>query len=141
MRDPIADRKPGATGVSVPMADGREWLVRRPRSLFTPDDNEDGYRLSFDLGPEYDAAWSDFTEPAGTKAFIRAFFRLATMLLRANYDLATEDLKALLVLDFAEPDAGAEPSGPQLLRRDLEEIITGTYEAPKPSPGGSGSAG
>lgn len=130
-------RKPGATGLTMTLADGQEWLVRRPRTLFVPDDNEDGIRAGWDLGPEYDALYDRLIAADNRFDEIRAVMAMARFLLCLNYDLGTEDLKRLLRLDFRRAAEGEAETDSARLTREIEEVVVGEVPPPKATAAGS----
>lgn len=120
-------------GVAITLADGQEWTLARPRVLFVPSDNEDGFEEEWDLGDNY-AAMIDRAQEAETgKEIIRAEFALATFLLRINYDLTTEDLRGLLKFGYGD----AVPDDIRTMMGSIRDVIFGRNPSPKPSAVGS----
>jgi len=135
-------------GVAVEMADGQEWFIPRPRTLFVPDDGEAGFARTCDLGPEFtalrDAFSARFTQEGGAiiRELMGDLMRMFVHLLGLNYEIPKDKIGSILALDF----------GP-LLREDdtprddheirfmiLRDIALGNEPAPKPTADGSGSA-
>lgn len=154
--NPEARQLPGCSGDPVQLSDGKEWLIRRPERVWVPDDDEDGFTDAFTLGPEFDALWADLVKREETlgvngddldaniaawKGWKGAQFRIFRALLACNYRLDTDDLKALLRLDFSPDIEGQSESDGKRIYNALWAIATGQSVPGKPLPGGSDSPG
>ncbi len=128
--DEKALRKPSfSEGYKVTLADGQEWTLPKPRIRFKPSivDGKVEVTGAPTFAPEFDEALDvlygvKVVEPI---EHLRVKFEMAVRLLSANYDLQSEDLVNLIVL---EP--GNESSDERW--EQLSRVIMGI--APKPLP-------
>jgi len=141
MLDPASLLKPGAEGVPVVMADGREWLVRRPRIGWSYSDSDAGYDIGFDLGPEYSTLAAKLDGAANRGEEVGALMRMFAFLLRLNYDLDAESLRTLLFVKLpTSRDEGDDSAEDPAERRFLDLAAVATGESPAPKVGTAGSA-
>lgn len=123
----------GPPTTPVVLADGQEWHLPRPTFVFVPDEGEAGARHVSSLGPDYQALIDAHEAAIDTQDFrkvVGAQVRLFAFLVRASYDVTTEQLGELVRVSYEE---GSE--GHALLER-LRELAYGRVEAPKASTAG-----
>jgi len=135
MLDEKALRREGFRGgAGVVLADGQEWVIPRPRTLWIADDSEVGARLGYDLGVEYDELARKVEEAVTIGDAAPSVFRAAKHLLRLNYSLDEAAIIEILRADFS-PKRGDETDA-QRIARQLTEVILGADVSDRPSPDG-----
>lgn len=131
------DFLPDSLGLTL--ADGQEWYVPRPRVAFVYSDNDLGFdRVSETGDVAFDRtlqdridAWRKAAEADDVPGVIGAQLGIARVLLLRNYDLDTDELRALVRFRF---------EGDDTLRDDILAIAMGQPLTPKPTPAGDSSA-
>ena len=142
-RPPLAfDARPSDPGFrpgrEVYLADRQAWTFPRPRAVFAIDsDSEDGLRLRYNLGPEYDRLRRALADAEDGRDVILAELRIGAFLLRLNYDLADSQISQLLEFGYdGDDDDGPESHG-VAIRRAVMNVATGRREQGEASPVGS----
>lgn len=126
-------REEFAGGEPVRLADGQFWTVPRPRVRIRPVRDEAGVmqlRGLFTFGDAYDAKFQAFSAARTRSEEWTALLDLVFDLMKRNYDLTDDELTDLLSWDVDDPAADER-------MEQLGAIVAG--QAPKTSPGGTGS--
>ena len=136
MLDELAKRRPGfVEGVSVVLADGQAWQLRRPLVRFAPADNEMGFEvcMSLDGNDGYAALIAANEAAAEGVEVIRTELALARAVLVANYDLTGPEVGTLLRFSWNPKDLEGS--------RIRDEVMnTAMGRDPKPEAGGGESS-
>lgn len=130
MIDEVARRKPEfEAGTQITLADGQQWWIPKPKFRFKPKfvDGKIEIGGGATFGPEHEAEVEivfGVVDVPGDE-FIRARFALTIGLLRANYELADDELSELLIWEINDAASDARWEG-------IRDALQGV--APKPSP-------
>jgi hypothetical protein len=131
MLDETALRTPGwRDGEPVVFADGTLLTVPTPSAVFVPDDSTEEFKVTWNLGPEFESLMTAWDNAPNGKERIKFEFRVYRYLIGLNYQLSDEDFANLCQIAFQGDSPAAQ------LRERLHTIANGGGTVPKvPSDG------